>query len=59
MLDGFDGQIDVQIRPVEMIFLRPENVKNLGHRSLCEPREISERHEDGTGTNVDRESLVR
>ena len=45
MLDRLDVQIHVKVRPVQMMRLRPLDMKNRGYRGMLEPRELVERKE--------------
>lgn len=46
MLKRFNGQINVQVRPVEMMRLRKLDTEQLPDGNIFEPREVFERHEE-------------
>lgn len=43
MLDGFHRQIDIQVQPIEMLFIQKLDILDCGYRSVPEPREVVER----------------
>src|SRR5258707_1354267 len=45
MADGFDGQIHIEVGPVEVVRLRTFDVRELRDRSVLEPGEFRKRHE--------------
>jgi hypothetical protein len=45
MFDRFHSEIDVQVRPVQVMRARQLDVRDLSDGSLAEPREFLERHE--------------
>ena len=59
MLDGVDGQINVESRPEEMIFTWSRHVRQLGDRSVLEPGELGEGYEQLSAVEKDPESVRR
>src|SRR6266705_5596586 len=45
MADGFDGQIHIELGPVEVVRLRTFDVNELRDRSVLEPGKFRKRHE--------------
>jgi hypothetical protein len=45
MTDGLNGQIHVEIGPVEVVRLWPLDVQYVGHGRIFEPGELREGHE--------------
>ena len=43
--NGFERQIDIELRPVQMIFARPQHGRELLDRGFPEPRKLRERNE--------------
>ena len=50
MADGFDGQIHIEVRPLEVMRLRALHFRELGDRSVLEPVELREGHEQFLGS---------
>jgi hypothetical protein len=46
MLDGFDGEVHVEIRPVEMVRARKLYIHELSNRRVPKPRELLEWEEE-------------
>jgi hypothetical protein len=59
VLKRLDGQIYVQIRPVEMILLWPMDIQDLRHRCVGEPGEFLESYEQLSVSEKDPETLRR
>jgi hypothetical protein len=57
--DRFDGQIDVEVGPVEMMLLRAFDMRELGNRGVLGPRELSEGHEQLLGPQHEPEAVSR
>jgi hypothetical protein len=45
MLDGFNRQVDIKVRPVQMIWGLEQHVEDVTYRSITEPRKLVERDE--------------
>jgi hypothetical protein len=45
VVNGLDVQVDVEIRPVQMIGAEQFHFRDLGDGSVLEPRELAERQE--------------
>jgi hypothetical protein len=42
MIQGVDGEVDIQGGPIEMMRAGQEDVRQLGNRGLPKPREVLE-----------------
>jgi hypothetical protein len=58
MLDRFDRQIDVEVRPMEMVGSRPFDVSNPGNGLVFEPGEFTERKEEPSVVHADPEPCL-
>jgi hypothetical protein len=45
VFDGFHGEIDVEIRPVQVMWTRKLDVRDLANGRLAEPGKVPERYE--------------
>src|SRR3954468_17073063 len=56
IFDRFNRQVDVEIRPVEVVGRRPEDVDDLVDRCFGKPRKLLERHEELPTIEVEPEA---
>lgn len=59
MFDGFHREVDIEVRPVQMMCARELNVRDLSHGGITEPRKVLERHEQLTLADEEPEAVRR